>query len=76
MTSLTAQIVADAKRWQRTYLRKAVVIFPSDTLIDITQRASQAGADFDCELAENAVKRLRSRDPTAQTAFRSSIKGC
>ncbi|MEO0642112.1 MAG: hypothetical protein AAFY47_01690 [Pseudomonadota bacterium] len=71
-----AQIVAEADRWHSVYLRKAPAVLSSDALIDITKRASQAGAAFDCAEARRTAERLGKRDDAASQAFAATIVGC
>lgn len=71
-----AGIVAGAERWHPAYLRKAPVVLATEDLIDITRRATAAGARFDCGQAQIAIKRVTSTSPAAAPAFRAALGGC
>lgn len=71
-----AEIVADAERWHRIYLRKAPAVLSSDALIDITRRAVESGARFDCSLVDRAAKRLGQSDASTADAYRKTAGPC
>ena len=70
-----AEILSGAERWHRIYLRKAPVVLPSDALLDITQRAKDAGTRFDCSLADQSIRRLSQEDSNTAKSF-AQILGC
>lgn len=65
-----ATILAGAERWHRIYLRKGPIVIPADALVDMTRRATDARARFDCKLVAVSVKRLRHNDPATAEAFK------
>lgn len=74
--SVFAQIVAGAQRWHRIYLRKGPAVIPPEAFTEITVRASEAEANFDCEALESARERLSRRDEAAGIAFNQILEGC
>lgn len=71
-----AVILAGAGRWHDGFFRKAPGVIAPETLIDITRRASLAGARFDCDQARIAIRRIGKQDPAARAAFGQALGGC
>lgn len=71
-----ANILSEAERWQRLYLRMGPGVFPTDAFVEITQRASKAGVSFQCENAMRAVERLRRVDRAAGDALHAIFGDC
>lgn len=75
-TDTFAQIVTGADRWHAIYLQKAPIVLPPATLLDVTRQAVAGGADFDCDLVDQAAKRLARTNAPAADAFREVIPNC
>lgn len=71
-----ANILSEADRWLRVYLRQGPGVFPTDAFIDITKQAKDAGASFQCENAERTVERLRRMDRAASDALSATFGDC
>lgn len=71
-----ANILSEADRWQRGYLRKGPSVFPTEAFIEITQLAKEAGASFQCENAERAIERVRRMDRAAGDALSATFSAC
>ncbi|MEO0698676.1 MAG: hypothetical protein AAFY81_03045 [Pseudomonadota bacterium] len=71
-----AQVVIDAGRWQRIYLRKGPNVLPTDAFIDITKRVTDGGVRFDCESTAWAAQRLGRADQSASDTFETLLDYC
>jgi len=71
-----AQVVSEAARWQRIYLRKGPSGLPPEAFVDVTQRVTQAGVRFKCESKARAVQRLSQVDQSASEALKAILDYC
>ncbi|MEL6738467.1 MAG: hypothetical protein AAFO28_06035 [Pseudomonadota bacterium] len=71
-----AQVVTDAARWQRIYLRKGPNVLPPEAFVDVTKRVTQAGVRFECDGKARAVQRLSRADKGSSEALKAILDYC
>lgn len=62
------EVIGDADRWQKLFLRRGPTVMPPDAFAAILQASSEEGARFECALIEQAAKKLRRANPSASEA--------
>jgi len=71
-----AQVVSEAPRWQRVYLRKGPRVLPIETFVNVSERLTKAGVRFECDSTARAVQRLRGADLAASEELKASFSYC